>query len=99
MPVSLSLSLSLSVSLGTHTHTHTHTERERCMHCFTQTNFLINLHCFVFSSEVKIVKQMPVQHGRDKPTVAIITFKYYEKMAVDAMMTNKTTFVKYKTEG
>ena len=42
---------------------------------------------------------MPLQQGGDKPTVAIITFKYYEKMAVDAMMTNKTTFVKYKTEG
>ncbi|KAK2159516.1 hypothetical protein LSH36_151g00044 [Paralvinella palmiformis] len=50
-------------------------------------------------AEVKIVKQMPLQQGGDKPTVAIITFKYYEKMAVDAMMTNKTTFVKYKTEG
>ena len=34
-----------------------------------------------------------------RPTVAIITSKYYEKLAVDAMMTNKTTFVRYKTEG
>ena len=45
------------------------------------------------------MKQMPMQHGSNKPTVAIITVKYYEKMAVDAMMTDKTTFVKYKTEG
>ena len=54
---------------------------------------------FEFPSEVKIVKQMPTQMQGDKPTVAIITSKYYEKLAVDAMMENKTTFVKYKTEG
>ena len=59
-------------------------------------------HCIVTLyatfSEVKIVKSMPIQTG-EKPTVAIITSKYYEKLAVDSMMTNKTTFVKYKTEG
>ena len=51
------------------------------------------------SLEVKIVKQMPIQTSGSRPTVAIITSKYYEKLAVDAMMTEKTTFVKYKTEG
>lgn len=50
-------------------------------------------------TEVKIVQQMPMQTPGDKPSVAIITSKYYEKLAVDAMMDNKTTFVKYKTEG
>lgn len=50
-------------------------------------------------TEVKVVKQMPVQTAGSRPTVAIITSKYYEKLAVDAMMTEKTTFVKYKTEG
>jgi len=55
--------------------------------------------CIVYNSEVKIVKQMPVQTPGKKPTVAIITSKYYEKLAVDAMMDDKTTFVKYKTEG
>ena len=50
-------------------------------------------------SEVKIVKSMPVQTQGNKPTVAIITSKYYEKLAVDAMMEDKTTFVRYKTEG
>jgi hypothetical protein len=50
-------------------------------------------------TEVKIVKQMPtVTQGR-KPTVAIITSKYYDKLAVDSMMEDKTTFVRYKTEG
>jgi nucleoside phosphorylase len=51
------------------------------------------------TTEVKIVKQMPVQTPGKKPTIAIITSKYYEKLAVDAMMDDKTTFVKYKTEG
>jgi len=50
-------------------------------------------------TEVKIVKQMPAQAAGKKPTVAIITSRYYEKLAVDAMMQDKTTFVKYKTEG
>ncbi|XP_074652228.1 uncharacterized protein LOC141906767 isoform X2 [Tubulanus polymorphus] len=50
-------------------------------------------------TEVKMVKQMPVITGGSKPTVAIITAAYAEKLAVDAMMTHKTTFVKYKTEG
>ncbi|ELU00418.1 hypothetical protein CAPTEDRAFT_151003 [Capitella teleta] len=50
-------------------------------------------------TEVKVVKQMPVQMAGQKPTIAIITSKYYEKLAVDAMMEDKTTFVKYKTEG
>ena len=49
--------------------------------------------------EVKIVKQMPTQTQGRKPTVAIITSKYYEKLAVDSMMEDKTTFVRYKTEG
>jgi len=50
-------------------------------------------------TEVKMVTQMPMQTQGNKPTVAIITSKYYEKLAVDAMMEDKTTFVKYKTEG
>ena len=58
------------------------------------SNYLFGPHI-----EVKIVKQMPVQTPGKKPTVAIITSKYYEKLAVDAMMEDKTTFVKYKTEG
>ena len=34
-----------------------------------------------------------------QPTIAIITSQYYEKMAVDAMMTNRQTFVRYATVG
>lgn len=50
-------------------------------------------------TEVKIVKQMPAQAPGKKPTIAVITSRYYEKLAIDAMMEDKTTFVKYKTEG
>jgi len=45
------------------------------------------------------VKQMPTQTQGRAPTIAIITSKYYEKLAVDSMMEDKTTFVRYKTEG
>lgn len=55
--------------------------------------------CCMMIAEVKIVQQMPIQSQGNKPSVAIITSKYYEKLAVDAMMENKTTFVRYKTEG
>ena len=42
---------------------------------------------------------MPIQSGPNKPTIAVITSKYYEKLAVDSMMENKTTFVRFKSEG
>jgi len=45
------------------------------------------------------VKQMNVVSASNQPTIAIITANYCEKMAVDAMMENKTTYVKYKTGG
>ena len=55
--------------------------------------------------DVTVVKgQMP--RGFDsrgdkllQPTIAIITAHYFEKMAVDAVMTNKQTFVRYATVG
>ncbi|XP_022338158.2 uncharacterized protein LOC111133782 isoform X3 [Crassostrea virginica] len=50
-------------------------------------------------SEVQMVKHMPSIAANQQPTIAIITANYCEKLAVDAMMDNKTTFVKYKTEG
>ncbi len=45
------------------------------------------------------MKNMPIQSGPNKPTIAVITSKYYEKLAVDSMMENKTTFVRFKSEG
>jgi len=49
-------------------------------------------------TEVKVMKNFVVS-AMAKPTIAIVTSKYNEKLAVDAMMTNKTTYVRFKTEG
>ena len=46
-----------------------------------------------------MVKQMPKVEAAKQPTIAIITSQYFEKMAVDAMMTNRQTFVRYATVG
>jgi len=50
-------------------------------------------------TEVEVVKNMPMIAANLQPTIAIITAQYCEKMAVDAMMENKTTYVRFKTEG
>ena len=42
---------------------------------------------------------MPTIAANQQPTIAIITALYCEKLAIDAMMENKKTYVKYKTEG
>lgn len=46
-----------------------------------------------------MVKQMPMVAQNKQPLIAIITAQYCEKLAVDAMIDNKETFVKFKTEG
>ena len=50
-------------------------------------------------SVIKVVDNLPVLKGRDIPTIAIVTSLYCEKLAVDAMMEHKVSYVKYKTEG
>jgi hypothetical protein len=50
-------------------------------------------------SEVILIKQHLTVASDDQPRIAIITTNYYEKLAVDAMMTNKITFVRHKPEG
>lgn len=50
-------------------------------------------------TEVKMVKQMPTVISSQQPTIAIITAQYCEKLAVDVMIENKDTYVRYKTEG
>ncbi|XP_023234232.1 uncharacterized protein LOC111633829 [Centruroides sculpturatus] len=50
-------------------------------------------------TEVKMVRQMPTVVSSQQPTIAIITAQYCEKLAVDAMIENKDTYVRYKTEG
>ncbi|XP_040570406.1 uncharacterized protein [Lepeophtheirus salmonis] len=50
--------------------------------------------------QVTVVKQMPRGQERSvNPSIAIITSQYHEKMAVDAVMTNKQTFMRYATVG
>lgn len=50
-------------------------------------------------NKVKIVKQMPKIVQAKQPTIAIITSQYCEKLAVDAMMEDQETFVRYTTVG
>ncbi|XP_041357320.1 uncharacterized protein LOC121374324 isoform X2 [Gigantopelta aegis] len=49
--------------------------------------------------EVIIVKDLPTLTGKEQPTIAVITGLYCEKLAVDAMMDDKKTYIKFKTEG
>ena len=48
---------------------------------------------------VTVVKQMPTVVSSQQPTIAIITANYCEKLAVDAMIVNKETFVRFTTVG
>ncbi|XP_060607591.1 uncharacterized protein LOC132759763 isoform X2 [Ruditapes philippinarum] len=56
-------------------------------------------HVLDVKTEVQEVKQMMTVSANQQPTIAIITANYCEKLAVDAMMENKTTYVKFKTGG
>ncbi|XP_037919337.1 uncharacterized protein LOC119656799 isoform X4 [Hermetia illucens] len=49
--------------------------------------------------DIKVVQQMPTIASNKQPTIAIITAQYCEKLAVDAMLENKETFVRYTTVG
>lgn len=42
---------------------------------------------------------MPTVVSMHQPTIAIITAQYCEKLAVDAMIENKDTYVRYTTVG
>ncbi|KAB7494604.1 hypothetical protein Anas_08736 [Armadillidium nasatum] len=50
-------------------------------------------------TDVQIVKQMPTISSNKQPTIAIITAQYAEKLAVDTMIENQETFVRYTTVG
>lgn len=47
----------------------------------------------------QVVKQMPTLHSSRQPSIAVITALYCEKQAVDAMMDNQETYVRYTTVG
>lgn len=42
---------------------------------------------------------MPAIASNQQPTIAVVTANYCEKLAVDAMLDNKETFVRYTTVG
>ncbi|XP_052829688.1 uncharacterized protein LOC106882433 isoform X2 [Octopus bimaculoides] len=50
------------------------------------------------SSNMKMVKDLPFLQYHEQPTIAIITSLYSEKLAVDAMIDNKSTYFKNKTD-
>lgn len=57
---------------------------------FTRTTKLID-------TKVNLVKQMPRVIKSKQPVIAIITAQYCEKLAVDSMISDKETFVRYRT--
>ncbi|UXI18615.1 COP9 signalosome complex subunit 5-like [Sarcoptes scabiei] len=50
-------------------------------------------------TQIKRVRQMPEVVRSQQPTIAIITAQFCEKLAVDSMIENKDTYVRYKQEG
>ncbi|XP_076296388.1 uncharacterized protein LOC143216814 isoform X2 [Lasioglossum baleicum] len=50
-------------------------------------------------TQIQVVKQMPTMASAKQPTIAIITAQYCEKLAVDSMIENKETYVRYTTVG
>lgn len=48
-------------------------------------------------TKVNLVKQMPKVNESQQPVIAIITAQYCEKLAVDSMISDKETFVRYRT--
>ncbi|CAG4915198.1 unnamed protein product [Colias eurytheme] len=51
------------------------------------------------SVDTQVVKQMPTLSSARQPTIAVVTALYCEKQAVDAMMDNQETYVRYTTVG
>ncbi|KOB75038.1 Uncharacterized protein OBRU01_08161, partial [Operophtera brumata] len=49
------------------------------------------------SVDTQVVKQMPTLCSSRQPSIAVITALYCEKQAVDAMMDNQETYVRYTT--
>ena len=47
-------------------------------------------------TKVQMVKQMPKVQRSQQPVIAIITAQYCEKLAVDSMISDKETFVRYR---
>ncbi|XP_047737758.1 uncharacterized protein LOC108664786 isoform X2 [Hyalella azteca] len=50
-------------------------------------------------TDIQVVGQIPKMVRSKQPTIAIITAHYCEKLAVDAMISDQETFVRYTTVG
>lgn len=57
---------------------------------YTRTTKLID-------TKINLVKQMPPVFKSQPPVIAILTSQYCEKLAVDSMISDKETFVRYRT--
>ncbi|XP_052749276.1 uncharacterized protein LOC113515361 isoform X2 [Galleria mellonella] len=51
------------------------------------------------SVDTQVVKQMPTLCSSRQPSIAVVTALYCEKQAVDAMMDNQETYVRFTTVG
>ena len=66
----------------------------------TATGAFRRVHSQNGEENVTVVKQMSrAGIALDQPTIAVITAHYFEKMAVDAVMKDRKTFVRYATVG
>ena len=61
----------------------------------------IYTYCTIVAEEEPtiVIQQMPTLSNKQQPSIAVITSNYYEKLAVDAMMEDKTTYVKFQAVG
>ncbi|KAK7097152.1 hypothetical protein V1264_004171 [Littorina saxatilis] len=66
-----------------------------------ETGFWVRMQTWaeVSPHDVQLVKELPLVADKDNIKVAIITALFEEKLAVDAMIDNKRTYLKCKTEG
>lgn len=55
-----------------------------------------SLFIFVLFEELILYKSISELSNAFRPTIAIITVNYFEKLAVDTMIENKVTFVRHK---
>jgi len=59
-----------------------------------ERKYVIYLH-WCQQADVKLVDEFPVIASREMPTIAIITSLFCEKMAIDAMLESKVTYIKH----
>ena len=66
------------------------------IHIVRQLPLILLRFSTLFFSEVILYKSIAELSSKLRPTIAIITVNYFEKLAVDAMIENKITFVRQK---